>query len=256
MTTVNPKTETAVEVIQPGAHQAPAVMTPMDMIATAIANGAPIETMEKLMALQERWEANEARKAYVQAMAAFKKNPPKVTKNKHVSFESRTGQTEYDHATLDNVCGVLGAALAEHGLSYRWETEHAEGGVIRVTCVMTHVLGHSERTMLQAGADQSGGKNHVQAIGSTVTYLERYTLLAACGIATKDQDDDGYGANGNLTLNEVQIGILQDGLDETGGDIRAFCKFMKVDSLADIKVKDFPKAEAAIAAKRKKGAGQ
>jgi hypothetical protein len=42
-------------------------------------------------------------------------------------------------------------------------------------------------------ADATGNKNPVQQIGSTVTYLQRYTLLAATGLATSDSDDDGRG---------------------------------------------------------------
>ena len=39
-------------------------ITPMQMIAQAVAQGADIDKLQKLMDLQERWEANEARKAY------------------------------------------------------------------------------------------------------------------------------------------------------------------------------------------------
>ena len=42
-------------------------ITPMDMINTAIERGADIDQLTKLMDLQERWEANEARKAYQNA---------------------------------------------------------------------------------------------------------------------------------------------------------------------------------------------
>jgi hypothetical protein len=99
----------------------------------------------------------------------------------------------YRHATLDNVSGLIGEALAAVGISHRWETEQLDGGQIRVTCVLTHERGHSERVPLQASPDSSGAKNSIQAVGSTVTYLQRYTLLAATGMAVKDQDNDGAG---------------------------------------------------------------
>ena len=60
-----------------------------------------------------------------------------------------------------------------------------------MTCVLTHVLGHSERVPMQSGRDESGGKNSIQGLGSTVTYLQRYTLLAATGMAVKGPDNDG-----------------------------------------------------------------
>lgn len=157
-----------------------------------------VAKLEQLLAVKERWEATEARKAFVAALGAFKANPPELTKNKHVSFETSKGTTEYHHATLDQVSLVIGQALSQHGLSHRWETEQVDGGLIRVTCVLTHTLGHSERVTMQAGRDESGGKNSIQGLGSTVTYLQRYTLLAATGMAVKGQDDDGKGPKGGM----------------------------------------------------------
>src|SRR3990167_9321834 len=52
--------------------------SPSQMIEMAVAGKADLEQLEKLLALQERWEANEARKAYHKAMAEFKANPPQI----------------------------------------------------------------------------------------------------------------------------------------------------------------------------------
>ena len=162
---------------------------PMAMLAHAVARGTSVEELSKLMDLQERWHKEEARRAFVAALNAFKANPPEIFKNKAVAFGQ--GKTSYKHATLDNVSGAIGAALSKVGISHRWDTEQLEGGLIRVTCVLTHEMGHSERVPLQASPDQSGNKNAIQAVGSTVTYLQRYTLLSATGMAVQDQDDDG-----------------------------------------------------------------
>lgn len=161
--------------------------TPAALIAYAMRGNVDIEKLQQLFELQKAYEANEARKAYVAAMVAFKKNPPEIFKTAHVKF----GTTEYMHATLGEVASITAAALAEHGISHRWDTEQADQGRIKVTCILTHQLGHSERTELSSGADKSGGKNDIQAIASTVSYMQRYTLLAAAGLATKDMDDDG-----------------------------------------------------------------
>lgn len=175
-------------------------INPMQMIAQAVAQGADVDKLSKLMDLQERWQKEEARKAFVTALNAFKANPPDIFKNKDVYHN---GVFKYKHATLDNASGAIGAALVEHKISHRWDTEQREGGIIRVTCVLTHELGHSERTPLEASPDQSGGKNSIQAVGSTVTYLQRYTLLAATGMAVQDQDDDGRQGK-RMTDAEIQ----------------------------------------------------
>lgn len=163
---------------------------PLAMVADAVQRGTDPATIKALMDLAERYEANEARKAFVAALTEFKNNPPEIFKTKNVSFGG--GKAAYKHATLSDVSSIIGAALAKHGISHRWETEQLEGGQIRVTCTLTHALGHSERTPLQASPDASGSKNSIQAVGSTVTYLQRYTLLSATGMAVSDgTDDDG-----------------------------------------------------------------
>ncbi|SRR5581483_10551295 len=163
--------------------------TPMSVLQLAVQQGATVETLRGLMELQRQWEANEARKAYVAAMAEFKANAPAIYKNRHVKF----GNTEYNHATLDHIVEAITPALSKYGISHHWETSQADG-LISVSCVLTHAAGHSERVTLQAMADGSGSKNGIQAIGSAVTYLERYTLLAATGLAAQGTDDDGRGA--------------------------------------------------------------
>lgn len=164
--------------------------TPADIVLYAMQKGADIAQIEKFMDLQMKWEADQARKAFVSDMAEFKKSPPEIVKDKQVAFSG----TSYMHATLGNVTEAIVAGLARCGFSHRWDTEQ-QGGQIVVTCILTHKLGHSERTSLSAAKDDSGKKNQIQQVASTITYLQRYTLLAATGVATKDQeDDDGAGS--------------------------------------------------------------
>lgn len=170
----------------------PAATTPSHLLAMAVEQGADLDKLTKLMDLQERWEANEARKAYVAAMADFKAAPIVIGKNKRVSFTTAKGKTEYDHAELSDVTAALVPRLSQHGFSHAW-TVKQDAGKITVACVLTHRLGHSERVEMTSGADDSGGKNSIQAISSANSYLQRYTLLAVTGQATGGQDDDGRG---------------------------------------------------------------
>jgi hypothetical protein len=162
---------------------------PLAMAMQAMKAGMSIADMRAMLDLQKDWEANEARKAYVQAMSEFKQNPPEILKRKEVAFNG----TQYMHATLGDVTQAIMQALAEHGISHRWDTTQSNGQIV-VTCILTHKLGHSESTTLEGAPDDSGKKNRIQQMASTVTYLQRYTLLAATGLATKDmEDDDGRG---------------------------------------------------------------
>ena len=83
-------------------------VTPMAMLQLAVEKGASVEQLERLMALQERYEANEAKKEFVIAMTAFKEHPLVIEKNKLVDFTGNSGKrTHYKHATLANVCDTI-----------------------------------------------------------------------------------------------------------------------------------------------------
>lgn len=185
--------------------------TPADLVRFAMQSGADLDRLERLFALQVEWEKREAEKAYNDAFAAFKASPPVIVKDKHVHFEGQKGATDYDHATHFNVTKTIAEALAVHGLSHTWKSTQADGK-ITVTCTIKHRLGHSESTSMEAGYDQSGGKNAIQAIASAKTYLERHTLLGITGLSTQDvQDDDGAGAGAPPAVTEkVLDGLLAD----------------------------------------------
>jgi len=192
-------------------------MTPSQTLALAIQKGVDPSVLKQMLDLQERWEANEARKAYVAAMAAFKQKAPAVlAKDAEVDFTTGKGRTHYRHATLGAIVQQITAMLSEHGLGVSWSVDQANGGV-SVTCHVTHERGHSESVTLTAPPDDSGNKNRIQQIGSTVTYLERYTLLAALGLATADQDDDGIAAGRRPGVDPAPR--TSDGPADAGSDV-------------------------------------
>jgi len=222
----------------------PPSATPAEMIQAAVQNGADLTKLEGLLALQERWEANQARKAYHQAMAEFKENPPEIEKDKTVRYK----EVKYNHASLANVVSKITKALSQHGLSASWNTH--QNGAVTVSCKITHVLGHSEETTLTAPADSSGSKNSIQAIGSTVTYLQRYTLLSALGLATHDQDND---ARGDVEcINDKELGIIRDMLISLESNEGRFCEYLKVDKLENLPKSEYKKATSALEATKKK----
>lgn len=231
------------------AVDAPAA-SPMAGALAFLQAGGDAAQLERMMAMQRQWEADEARKAFVADMAAFKKNPPEILKDKHVSF----GATNYDHASIGEVCDKIISAAAEHGFSHRWVPSNGDNGQLVVTCVVTHRLGHSEETRLEGPKDASGGKNPIQAIVSANTYLQRHSVLMAFGFATKDQpDDDGRSAGAPVeTISEAQEIQIAEMLEATGSDKAKFLKWLKVDSVSAIPAKSFDSVMATLRAKESK----
>lgn len=183
----------------------------MHLMEIAINKGVDADTLGKLMELQFKWDANQQRAAYINAMHEFRSNPPEINKTKKVSYENKDRSvTTYYHAELDDVVEIISQALRKVDIRPSWKTSDV-GGKVTVSCVLTHKLGHCEEVATLAGpADTSGGKNNIQAIGSTTTYLQRYTLLAGTGLAAKGQDDDGKTEGMDASAIEEYKTAMQD----------------------------------------------
>jgi hypothetical protein len=222
------------------------------VILTAMQNNYTPELIEKMMALQERNDANEARKLYVAAMAAFKANPPAIEKDKTVEYDVGSSTTKYSHASLANAAEKINKALSAHQLSASWKTTQ-DNGNITVTCSITHAAGHSESTGLTAGPDKTGSKNSIQAIGSTISYLQRYTLLALTGLAAHDMDTDGITTKSEPEfITEAQQKQLTKDLKHIyGSDSSMFFEWIGVETVDTILASDMPKIKKGLGTARK-----
>lgn len=219
------------------------VLTPLEMLGSAIERGADPALLEKLMALSERYEATQARKAFDAAMADAKA---------HMGTVHKTTKGNYGmYADFASVARLVDPVLSEHGLSYRFKVNQNDKGM-QVTCVVRHRDGHSEETSLMSPVDTSGSKNAVQQIGSTQTYLQRYTLMAALGLAAS-KDDDGHGASPTASgpISPEQAETLRKALHFNDRTEEQFCKFKRVERLEDIPARDFETSLAAIKGAKK-----
>lgn len=165
-----------------------APVTPMSLIQQASAAGASIEQMAQLFELKLRVDADDARRAYNAAFSAFKAEAVRIVKNVTIMDGPLKGKK---HADLFGVTNAVTPALSKHGLSHSWRLSKDEPGWMEVTCTIRHELGHSESVAMGSGPDIGPGRNAIQARGSAKSYLERYTLLAATGLASSETDTDG-----------------------------------------------------------------
>ena len=174
--------------------------SPQNLISLALEQKADITTLERLMDLQERWEKNQAKKLFLDAFVNFQSELPEIKKNKVVSYNSSKGNVKYNYSPLPDIVKQIKEPLKNNGFSYRWE--FAENGKIKCSCILSHVGGHSESSTMEAEKDTSGNKNDIQSIGSTRTYLQRYTLIGVLGLSTAEDDTDGMKVDKN-EINEL-----------------------------------------------------
>ena len=163
--------------------------TPGDLLVHAMNSGATMDQLERLMALKERHDANEARKAFASAKAQFKAESIVVVRDK---FNKQYGS---QYSSLGNLVNTVSPYLSKHGLSADWNISQANGQ-ITVTCILSHSMGHAEQVEFTVPPDSAGAKNPIQAIKSSITYAKSVTYESVCGMASTDAnyDDDGKEA--------------------------------------------------------------
>lgn len=149
--------------------------------------GGNLDIVAKMMDLQDRHDAKQAKQAFDVAMSEFKSNAPTIIKNKQGH--------NYKYADLPQVVAKATPILSNFGLTASWETEsNPKDSTVQVTCKICHIDGHCDSVTLRELYENSGSKNRIQSLASAVTYLERYTFMAITGLAAGGEDDDGYQA--------------------------------------------------------------
>lgn len=217
-------TEEVIEMIEPVkgrknavARRSPSVPAapvagPMGSALAFIQAGGTMEQLRDMLALQKEWEAGEAQKAYNVAFADFKAEAVRVLKSRQVTDGPLKGKA---YAELHSVVDAVTPALSKHGLSASWKQTRDEKDWIEVTCTLKHVMGHAESVSMGGPPDAGGAKNAIQARASTISYLQRYTLKAVCGVAEGGQDDDGAGGA------EAMTNRLQEWADKANAAVNA-----------------------------------
>ena len=174
----------------------------------ALDPNADVAKLEKLIELSERVSDRQAKTDFDKAMLGFQIEKGVIEK------ASVANKTKY--AKLEYMQSIVDPVLRKHQLFVRWTTLAMESGKTRVTCICTHIGGHSESSSMDVNPDKSGSKNEIQAEGSAITYAQRYTMKSLLGLVIAE-DTDG---NVKAAVTEAQVKILEKKLSFLGGDVR------------------------------------
>ena len=227
-------------------NQAAAIISVIERAATN--PDVDIDKMERLLEMQERIMARDAKASYASALAAMAPELPVI--GERGGIKDRNGNVQSTYALWEDINDAIKPVLAAHGFALSFRTGR-EDGQITVTGVLSHRDGHSEETTITLPHDSSGSKNAVQAVGSSTSYGKRYTAGLLLNLTSRGEDDDGV-AGGTKQITEAQVEDLVKLAKEVGADVRKFCEYLKVDSLAAIPSAEYAKAVAALEAKRGK----
>lgn len=221
-------------------HQA--TPTPMALIQTALEQNIDADKLEKLLDLQERWDKARAKEAYSAAMNACQQELPLV-------FRDRTNShTKAKYATLGALQETIKPVYLKHGFSLSHGTADSPlQNHYRCICDVAHVGGHVERYYLDLPADDRGingstNKTPVQAIGSTLTYGQRYLEQRIFNVTIAGQDNDGNRPRQSAVISQDQEVTLREWIENKGADMAAFLKAFDIEKLSDLPAAKFPNA--------------
>lgn len=234
-------------------ENAGAVTTAGDGVLAVISRAAAdpnvdIDKLERLLEMQERIMARDAQAQFDTALAALQPKLPIITEKGEI--KNRNGEVQSTYALWEDISEAITPLLSGHGFSLNFRTRTEDGSVI-VRAVLSHKSGHREETELPLPSDQSGSKNAVQAVGSSVSYGKRYTAGALLNLTSRGEDDDGRagGAMGCITHQLWQE--LETAADDAGADKKKLANYLGIPSLRDLPMDRFLEAKQAIAAKKK-----
>jgi len=184
-------------------------VNPEILIAKAIENNLPIDTMEKLLGMRRELKAEWSKERYFQDLAKFQKICPAIVKTK--TIKDKFGKDRYSYTPLDSIVAQVKDALEETGFSYTIKTRQDQKSVTAI-CYGHHKDGHTEETEVTVPIDLDAYMNDTQKVGSAITYAKRYAFSNQFGIMTADADDDAT----SQLKEEADIIKIRDDILELG----------------------------------------
>ncbi len=100
------------------------------------------------------------------------------------------------YADLNAVWEACRDALSENGLAVVQTVRERDTGDICLHTTLGHASGQWMASSMPIRIKSDGKTNELQMLGSSLSYLRRYSLAALVGVAPADEDDDGNAGTG------------------------------------------------------------
>lgn len=196
-----------------------------------------INKLERLLEMQERIIARDAKAAYAAAFAAMQPELPTIRERGKI--KDKAGNVQSRYALWEDVNEAIRPILANHGFGLSFRTKTDDGKIL-VTGVLSHRAGHFEETQIALMADTSGSKNAVQSIGSSVSYGKRYTAGALLNLTSEySEDDDGKAAGMAPVITDEQAANIRDLLSANDMDEAKFCAYGKIAVIEEMQASQY-----------------
>jgi hypothetical protein len=164
--------------------------------------------------------------------------------------EVDAGRYKYKYATLANVLTAVRPVLSKNGLALSQLPTRAKadsGEVLGLTTILGHESGQSIENYFEMLVPDPSP----QGVGSAMTYMRRYVVMAICGIAGADDDDAEKAQPKAKLITAEQADAIFNKADELFGDdseamLERMCKKIHMCE----SVREIPANEYEVALKR------
>ena len=210
-----------------------------------------VTKLEKLMELQERAVGRDAKAQFVSGIAAAQ------AEMKAVATDSDNPQTRSRYASYEALDKALRPIYSKHGFALSYDTDDSpKPEHVRVLCEVMHIGGHSKTHHADMPADGKGAKGgdvmtKTHAVGSAMSYGQRYLLKGIFNVRVGEDDDDGNAATSLPVISPEQCCLLDDLITEVGADKAKFLRYFKVRVLEELPQQAYKDAKTALELKRK-----
>ncbi len=174
------------------------IFAPQRLLEIALTNNAGIEQLEKLMDLQERWEAKQAKIAFTEALSKFQKECPIIRKRKDGS-KTRSGAVAFKYSPIDHILieknkngETVQELITKNGFSYIVKTPLFTTESVTAAVEIRHIAGHSETSSVTLPlVTKTEIMSAPQVVAGTITLAKRYAFCNGFGIISGEPDLDG-----------------------------------------------------------------
>lgn len=149
----------------------------------------------------------------------------------HAIKDSVNPHFKSKYADLASVIDAIRVPLSENSLSFV-QPVRIENGVNVLDTILFHTSGQWIKSSVAVNVD-GVNKNLIQAFGSTLSYLRRYSLSSLIGVS-QDDDDANTASSATVTnqaqeqkptpksvqyINEAQVLWIEQGFETLGSDV-------------------------------------
>lgn len=226
-------------------------LSPPEMISAAIKQGMNMVDLKQLFDMQERWETQQAAKAFSAALCGFQSEMPTIFKRRTATVKTSSGgEYQYKFESFDDVMREAAPVLAKWGIVVTFNTEQLENPPRLKILVRIRVGSFFEDKSFSCPVPTDVKVSEPQKFGQALSYAKRYALKAALNIVSTDTEDNDAQDLFEFITKE-QAAQIKGLIEDTGADMERFLKWAGgIESVEEMKAATFAKAVDLLRRKR------